>query len=290
MPHQPNQSRLAAAIRKRSPIIKAISILVIIIALFVIVRSLPTDKAIDLLKTKVDALGIYGPIAYGLAYIAAALAFLPGSAMTLAAAPLFGLAWGLVTVSIASTTAAAAAFLIARYLAREKITAQASKNPKFKAIDRAIGQGGWKIIALLRLSPAMPFSLGNYLFGLTAIRFWPYVLSSWIFMLPGTFMYVYLGHISTEGLRSATGTKQGKTPAEWALLVVGLLATVAVSVYVAKISKKALKEQTNIDQQEPQTENPKESKQESATGWPWSTTLFVLAAIVMASAAALTNN
>ena len=60
---------------------------------------------------------------------------------------------------------------------------------------------------MLRLSPAMPFSLGNYLFGLTAIRFWPYVFTSWLFMLPGTFMYVYLGNIGTEGLRCFPGTR-----------------------------------------------------------------------------------
>ncbi len=277
---------LSAAIQRRSAIIRTLSILAIVVALFIIVRALPVDRAIDLLKTKVDDLGPYGPIAYGLAYIIAALLFVPGSAMTLAAAALFGLGWGTVTVSLASTTAAALAFLIARYVARDKVARQAQRFPKFQAIDGAIGQGGWKIIAMLRLSPAMPFSLGNYLFGLTAIRFWPYVLSSWVFMLPGTFMYVYLGHISTEGIRSAAGAKQGKTPAEWALMGVGLVATVAVSVYVAKLSKKALKERTQIEEQEMTNKTSEESQSNRATGWPWATTILAFAAIATISAAA----
>ncbi|MCH7871989.1 MAG: TVP38/TMEM64 family protein, partial [Planctomycetes bacterium] len=202
------------------------------------------DRAIDLLKLKVDNWGCWGPLALGAAYVVAALAFFPGSALTLTAGAVFGLAWGTVTVSLASTTAAALAFLIARYLARDKVAKQAQRYPRFKAIDGAIEAGGWKIIAMLRLSPAMPFSLGNYLFGLTAIRFRPYVLASWLFMLPGTFLFVYLGHIGTEGLRSAAGAEQGKSPAEWALLGVGLLATIAVSVYVARLSRKALGERT----------------------------------------------
>jgi hypothetical protein len=188
----------------------------------------------------------------------------------------FGLVWGTVTVSLASTTAAALAFLIARYLARDKVTKQALRYPKFRAIDGAIGAGGWKIIAMLRLSPAMPFSLGNYLFGLTAIRLWPYVVTNWLFMLPGTFMYVYLGNIGTEELRSATGAERAKTPAEWALLGVGLLATIAVTVYVTRLSRKALRQRTRIGERtlEPeQLSGPAEQNAAVATGWPWGATV-----------------
>ena len=204
--------------------------------------------------------------------------------MTLTAGAVFGLAWGTVTVSFASTTAAAMAFLIARYLARDKVAKQAQRYPKFKTIDGAIGAGGWKIIAMLRLSPAMPFSLGNYLFGLTAIRFWPYVLASWLFMLPGTFMFVYLGHASTEGLRSAAGGEQAKTPAEWALLGVGLLATIAVSVYVARLSRKALRERTQIEEQTMEKEQPHEPEEKNAavaTGRSLGTIVLALVAVAM---------
>ncbi len=284
--------RLSTAIHRRSGVIKGVSIALIVVALLVIIRALPVDRAIDLLKSRVDGLGVWGPLALGAAYVVAALAFFPGSALTLTAGAVFGLAWGTVTVSLASTTAAALAFLIARYLARDKVTKQAQRYPKFKAIDGAIGAGGWKIIAMLRLSPAMPFSLGNYLFGLTAIRFWPYVLASWLFMLPGTFMFVYLGHIGTEGLRSAAGAERGRAPAEWALLGVGLLATVAVSVYVARLSRKALGEQTRIEEQTAEMEQPSESAAQNATvapGWPWGMTLLATVAVAMLAVAACTH-
>ncbi len=280
---------VSGTIRKRSGIIRGVSLALIVIALFVMIRSLPVDRAIDLLKMKVDDLGIWGPVAMGVVYVLAALAFFPGSVVTLAVGATFGLVWGTITVSIASTTAAALAFLISRYLARDKVARQAQKYPKFRAIDSAIGEGGWKIIAMLRLSPAVPFSLGNYMFGLTAIRFWPYVLASWLFMLPGTFMYIYLAHIGSEGVKSAAGASGGKSPAEWALLGVGLLATIGVTVYVTRLSQKALRERTQIEAATPEAEGAGPSATQSdavVTSWPWGTTLLAVVAVVMMSAAA----
>ena len=243
----PHGITMAKRTHRAAGMVKWISAVLIVLALFVLIRALPVDRAIDLVKAQVAGLGFWGPLALGAAYVVAALAFFPGSALTLTAGAVFGLVWGTVTVSLASTTAAALAFLIARYVARDKVARQAQRFPKFEAIDRAIGDGGWKIIAMLRLSPAVPFSLGNYLFGLTAIRFWPYVMASWLFMLPGTLMYVYLGHVGTEGLRSAAGAQRGKTPGEWALLAVGLMATIAVTIYVTRLARKALRQQTNIE-------------------------------------------
>lgn len=72
--------------------------------------------------------------------------------------------------------AAAVAFLIARYFARERILKLVEGNKKFLAIDKAIGENGFKVVTLLRLSPLLPFSLGNYLYGLTSVKFLPYVL------------------------------------------------------------------------------------------------------------------
>ncbi len=265
-PKTGNMMSITSHIERRAGLIKGVSIALIIVSLLVLIRALPVDRAIDLVKSKADGLGFWGPLALGAAYVVAALAFFPGSALTLTAGAVFGLAWGTVTVSLASTTAAAMAFLIARHLARDKVARQAQRFPKFEAIDRAIGDGGWKIIAMLRLSPAVPFSLGNYLFGLTAIRFWPYVLASWLFMLPGTFMYVYLGHIGTEGLRSAAGAQRGKTPGEWALLAVGLMATIAVTVYVTRLARKTLRQNTRIQEETASEGTMNESTEQMVVG------------------------
>lgn len=215
----------------------------IIVAAFVILRSLPISAGLDLLQRKVTAFGPWGPIIFGVAYFLAAVLFVPGSALTLAAGAIFGIPGGFATVSIASTAAAGTSFLIARYLARDKVRALADSNRTFGAIDRAIAQGGWRIIALLRLSPAVPFSLGNYLYGLTPVEFWPYVIASWIAMMPGSFLYVYLGFVG----RTAAGAASSAAPAgrnvwQYVLLAAGLLATVAVSVYVTRLARKALKE------------------------------------------------
>ncbi len=222
---------------------RILSFLVILGAGFILVKSLDLPSLVARLQVWVSGLGVAGYVIYGAIYVAAALAFIPGAALTLAAAPVFGFWKGILVVSLSSTTAAALAFLIARHWARDRIATFARRYPRFRAIDAAIGEGGWKVVAMLRLSPAVPFSAGNYLFGLTPVRFWPATLASWIFMLPGTFLYVYLGHLGastvTKDSTAATGASQWKT----ALLVLGLVATVAVIRYVGKLAKAALEKQ-----------------------------------------------
>lgn len=211
-------------------------------AVFLAVRRLPVERIVDAISAWVDDLGFWGPLAFGAAYALGVLLLIPGSALSLAAGAVFGLLWGTVTVSIASTTAAAIAFLIARYFARGAVARRAERAPKFRAIDRAVGEGGWKIVALLRLSPAVPYTLLNYLLGLTAIGFWPSILSSWVAMLPGTLLYVYLGHIGKLGLEAASRGETTRNPAQIALLVVGLVATVVVTVYVTRLARRALRD------------------------------------------------
>ncbi len=223
------------------------SVAVIIVALIAIMRVLPIDRLIDALSAWIEGLGVWAPAVYAGIYALAAVLFVPGSALTIASGALFGLGWGTAAVSVGSTTGAAMAFLIARYFARDAVTRMASRNAKFAAIDNAIGKGGWKIVALLRLSPAVPFNLQNYLYGLTAIRFWPCVLTSWLAMLPGTFMYVYIGRIGRQGLEAAAaGGNETPDAAKWILTIVGFVATVVVTIFVTRLATRAVKEQTEL--------------------------------------------
>lgn len=199
-------------------------------------RLLPVASWTRQLEAWISGLGGTGYLAFYLIYVLAALLFVPGAALTIAAGFLFGLLRGTLMVSAASTTTAALAFLIARYLARDAVEGRARKDRRFAAIDKAIGERGWKIVALLRLSPAVPFSLSNYFYGLTAIRFGPYVLTSWLAMLPGTLLYVYLG---AAGKAAASG--HGRTGLENAYLAVGLAATIAVTVYLTRVARKTLR-------------------------------------------------
>lgn len=222
------------------------------LALVIVVRALPLERAMQALTGWIAGLGWWGSFLYGVMYVGATVLLIPGAVITMTAGALFGLWRGTLLVSLASTTGAALAFLLARSLARGRVAQLAQHSPKFHAIDQAIGEGGWKIVALLRLSPAVPFNVQNYLYGLTPIGFWPYVLASWLAMLPGTFLYVYIGHLTGV----AVGGTRAYTPAEWGMLGVGLLATVAVTVYLARLARQKLREQTTIVA-------PEESAQES---------------------------
>jgi len=221
---------------RRLPI-KWILLAVVIAGLLLAARLLPVASWTKQLEGWISGLGLAGYLAFYLIYVLAALLFVPGAALTIAAGFLFGLLRGTAIVSAASTTAAALAFLIARYAARGAVEARARKDRRFTAIDKAIGERGWTIVALLRLSPAVPFSLSNYFYGLTAIRFWPYVLTSWLAMLPATVLYVYLGAAGKAATRGS-----GRTGLENAYLAMGLAATIAVTVYLTKVARKTLRE------------------------------------------------
>ncbi|RVW31547.1 TVP38/TMEM64 family membrane protein slr0305 [Vitis vinifera] len=138
----------------------------------------------------------YGPAGYALfvaVYAGLEILAIPAIPLTMSAGLLFGSFTGTIIVSISGTVAASVAFLIARYFARERILKLVEGNKKFLAIDKAIGENGFRVVTLLRLSPLLPFSLGNYLYGLTSVKFVPYVLGSWLGMLPGTWAYVSAG-------------------------------------------------------------------------------------------------
>jgi uncharacterized membrane protein YdjX (TVP38/TMEM64 family) len=213
--------------------LKLVAGVVAVAALLAAVRLLPLQEWLKALQGRVDEMGPAGAVLYGVAYVVAALLLVPGSLLTIGAGLLFGLLWGTVLVSAAATTAAAAAFLIARHLARRRVERLAQKHERFGALDRAIREQGWKVVALSRLSPLIPYSLSNYLYGLTPIRLGPYLLASWAGMLPGTVLYVYLGAAG----KAAAG---GRSPGEWALFAAGLIATAVVTVILTRAARKYL--------------------------------------------------
>lgn len=191
----------------------------------------------------IASLGAWGAILFIAIYILACVLFLPGSVLTLGAGVLFGLFAGSFIVSIASTLGATAAFLVGRYMARDWVAKKLENHPRFKSIDDAVATEGWKIVGLTRLSPVFPFNLLNYAYGLTKVSLGDYFFASWIGMLPGTVMYVYIGSLIGDLARLGAGDR-ARTGAEWALYVVGLVATVAVTVYITRIARSALNKKT----------------------------------------------
>jgi len=191
----------------------------------------------------VNGLGLWGPAVFVAGYALATVAFVPGSLLTLAAGAIFGLAKGVVYVFIAAVLGSSAAFLVSRYLARAAIERMLANNPRFAAIDRAVGAQGLKIVFLLRLSPVFPFNLLNYGLGLTKVRFADYLCAA-VGMLPGTLLYVYYGKLAGDVAAFAGGAAPQKGVGYYAVLALGLVATIVVTTIVTRTARRALQEAT----------------------------------------------
>lgn len=202
----------------------------------------------------VNDLGAIAPIAFMLIYIIATVAFLPGSVLTLGAGVLFGVVKGSIFVFFGATIGATLAFLVGRYVARGWISKKIAGNQKFSAIDKAVGKEGFKIVLLTRLSPVFPFNLLNYGLGVTGVSLKDYVLAS-VGMFPGTIMYVYIGSLAGSLATIGGASQPDANPiAQWAIRIIGFIATVAVTLYVTKIARKALDE--SIDNKDDISEQP----------------------------------
>jgi len=216
-------------------------ILAAVAAFIVLSRRLPLAEWIDVFNGWVSGLGLIGMVVFGLAYAAATVLMLPGSLLTFAAGAVFGLIPGFLTVSLGSTLGASLALFVSRFVARKRVESWIQEKPSFSVIDKAVAKQGWKIVFLTRLSPVFPFNFQNYAYGLTSVSFWHYVLASWVGMIPGTFLYVYFGTLGRSGLEAASGASDAES-LKLGLQVVGLVATLAVTVLITRTAKRALRE------------------------------------------------
>jgi uncharacterized membrane protein YdjX (TVP38/TMEM64 family) len=230
--------------RRFPPSLKFLFISILVIILIVVLKYFNLQELLQTSLNQVKILGWIAPIAFIIIYNLATLLFVPGSILTMKGGCLFGVFWGSVYVVIAAILGATWAFLIGRYLSRDWVSRQIGKNPKFQAIDAAVAKQGWKIVLLTRLSPIFPFNLLNYLFGVTQVSLKDYILGS-IGMVPGSVMYVYIG--SLVGDLAMVGTPNQPMTLEaqilqWVIRILGLIATITVTVYVSRLAKKAIKD------------------------------------------------
>ncbi|PKN51893.1 MAG: hypothetical protein CVU55_09030 [Deltaproteobacteria bacterium HGW-Deltaproteobacteria-13] len=212
---------------------KLISFIVLLAAAIILFRMTGWGDKLNLLRDWIRDLGHWGPLVFVLLYIISVVAALPGAAITIAGAALFGSAEGVVLVSIASTVGASLAFLIARYLARDFVLHKLSASETFHKLDRLTREHGAIIVAVTRLVPIFPFNILNYGFGLTSIRFRTYVFWSWLCMLPGTVLFV----VGTDAVVRAMSS--GKIP--WVLVGVLLLTGIVLALLIRQAKKKISK-------------------------------------------------
>jgi uncharacterized membrane protein YdjX (TVP38/TMEM64 family) len=187
----------------------------------------------------VQGAGLWGALLFGLAYIPAAVLFVPASVLTLGAGFVFGVAKGTVIVSLGSTAGAAAAFVVARTVGHDWVVGRMAGYPALDAIGRAVESEAFKVVLLTRLSPLFPFNLLNYAFGLSSVPLKTYVLASWLGMLPGTLTYIYLGS-AAQSVAALLSGELRRTPGQHALFAAGLVATVAVTTIVTRTARRSL--------------------------------------------------
>ncbi|MGH7863628.1 MAG: TVP38/TMEM64 family protein [Candidatus Binataceae bacterium] len=225
--------------------IKVICAAIAAVALFALVRTVGAAALLSGALDWIASLGRLAPVVFVATYIVATVMLMPGSILTIGAGALFGVVWGSIYASISATLGATAAFLVGRYVARDWIAAKVENNPKFSAIDEAVGREGWKIVGLTRLSPIFPFNLLNYAYGLTRVRLRDYFFASWIGMMPGTVLYVYIGSLGRDlASKAAGGESSAPSTARWIINIVGFVATLLVAIYATRIGARALREKT----------------------------------------------
>ncbi len=200
---------------------------------------LPVSAWLDALRGWLLGLGFAGIAVFAAIYVLGAVVLAPEALLTIAAGFAYGF-WGLPIVVVAATAGASLAFLIARHLARDTVRRLVEARRNIAAIDRAVAEDGWKIVALLRLSPLVPFNVQNYLFGVTAIPFRHFVAATFVGIIPGTALYTYLGVLG-----NAVGSG-GR--AKWVLFGAGLAATAAALILIARKARAKLREAGLKDQ------------------------------------------
>jgi uncharacterized membrane protein YdjX (TVP38/TMEM64 family) len=196
---------------------------------------------------RVASLGVWGPVVFILGYALAAVAFIPGSVLTIAAGAIFGLGAGILYALMGALLGASAAFLVARYVARGIVEERIARSPRFAAVNEAVAANGRKIVFLLRLSPVVPFNVLNYALGVTRVRFVDYLIAS-LGMIPGTVLYVYYGTIAGTIATAVSGGHVTRGRGYYVLLVVGLIATVVATAMITRVATRALREQGGVGQ------------------------------------------
>ena len=222
---------------------RIVLLVVTVAAISVAFLFLPMAQYVQQLRSFFEQAGWWGKAVYVFAYIVATVCLVPASALTLLAGGVYGFVTGFVLTVIASNLGALCAFLLGRSVLRTRVEAWAKSAPKFASLRDAIGRSGFKIVILTRLSPIFPFTLLNYVLGLTTVSTGRYALASFLGMLPGTAVFVYLGALSGE----LAGGERPHT-LKLASQIVGLVATLAATFFIARVAKRALNEGTPHEQ------------------------------------------
>ncbi len=194
-------------------------------------RFVPIEAWVEAFARFVVGWGAWAPVLYAAAYAVAAVLGLPGAPFSVGA----GLVWGMAGLPIplaGATVGACLCYLLSRHLLYHRVRPLVRARPLLAALDRAVGEEGWRIVLLLRLNPLVPFNVQNYTFGVTRVRFWPYAAATAVGIVPNTALHVYFGVLG----RDAAGAGVWR----WGVLAAGLIMTAVASVIVGRKVQRVL--------------------------------------------------
>ena len=210
-----------------TPYIKLAVLVGVVVVLFATTLFINTSAAFSSMREWVAGQGRWVPVMFVLIYAAAVVAAAPGFLLTASAGALFGSVTGTVVVSLGATIGAGAAFIIARFVARDTVSQWLAKREMYQKLDALTARRGAVVVAVVRLIPLFPSNLVNYAFGLTRIRFRTYLFWSWLCMLPEMAFYVIAADVLVTALRSGT--------VPWALLGVVVVLGVMLAIVFRRV-------------------------------------------------------
>jgi len=225
----------------KATVLQALVALLVVGALIYIARSAPFLGAVEETEDVVRRWGTMSIVIYPLLVMAATVLFLPGGILSLGGGFFFGLWWGTLLVLAGNLLGAAVAFFVGDKLGRKFVRKRILRDPRWAALDGAIGKHGPRIIFYSQLNPLFPTSLFNYLYGITKVPFWECL--KWVALgrLPGIFLYSYLGTLGQLGIRILRGDSE-PGPVEYALWGGGLVLTVGVAALLGHTATKVIED------------------------------------------------
>lgn len=194
----------------------------------------------------------WGMGVYAVLFLLLTLAFVPASLLTAVAGFLYGPVWGTALISPVGVVSAALAFSFGRTLTRAWVHRQLDRHPRLLAVDQAVARGGFRVVFLLRLASIVPFAPMSYAMGASRISSRDFLLATWLGLLPGTFLYVYLGSLVSSMKQILVGEVAVGTDPRLMTLV-GFAAAALAMFTIARYARHAVKASTKDETEHEQT-------------------------------------
>jgi uncharacterized membrane protein YdjX (TVP38/TMEM64 family) len=224
---------------------KLLSAVGTVIVLATVAYFFPLVPALEHASAWLGGMGVIGAALFAVLIAASSLCLLPASPFIIAASAVYGFYLGLLTSAVGILLGAASGYVLSRLFLRKDLAEHLKGRPTFRAIDQAIAEEGWKIVLLLRLCP-IPFGLANYLYGLTAIPFVPYLVTSFLGAVPGMILFSHLGSAGKAGIQALASGDLNKGGGEIALLVLSLAAAIVLIILLPRLARRVLEKRTKI--------------------------------------------